>query len=413
MNPPATPSPAGPPAPSAPSAPVREPDFGVNEMRLGAGPWLAVLVLFGLVATLLPVVWKRVERFETGPDYRIPYALSRDYWLFRRRLEQVADPGAVRVLGDSVIWGEYVRPEGALSHHLDRETGRTNGFVNAGVNGLFPLALEGLVRDYGGPLAGRKVLLHCNLLWLTSPKADLSTPKQESFNHRRLVPQFLPRIPCDRADAAERLGAVIERHVPLFQWAGHLENTYFGQRSLPQWTMSDDGGDPPRYTNLWRNPLTAISLVVPSPFGPDPERGPGSPRHRPWNRAGSRVVEFEWVDAAASLQWAAFRRTVERLRSEEADVFVLVGPFNESMLSDAGRGVHARLRDTVVGWLAERGVPHLAPAALPAELYADASHPLTDGYALLARRMLADEGFRAWLGQGGVSDGSFRTQRKP
>jgi hypothetical protein len=34
---------------------------------------------------------------------------------------------------------------------------------------------------------------------------------------------------------------------------------------------------------------------------------------------------------------------------------------------------------------------------LPSDLYADASHPLTDGYDLLAKRIYADQRFRRWL----------------
>ena len=41
------------------------------------------------------MVWKHIERFDTGPDYRIPYALSSDYWLYQRRLEGI-DEGARR-----------------------------------------------------------------------------------------------------------------------------------------------------------------------------------------------------------------------------------------------------------------------------------------------------------------------------
>jgi len=37
------------------------------------------------------------------------------------------------------------------------------------------------------------------------------------------------------------------------------------------------------------------------------------------------------------------------------------------------------------------------PDILPSELYADASHPLTAGYELLAKRIYADESFRKWL----------------
>jgi hypothetical protein len=34
---------------------------------------------------------------------------------------------------------------------------------------------------------------------------------------------------------------------------------------------------------------------------------------------------------------------------------------------------------------------------LPTELYADASHPLTAGYELLAKRIYSDEHFHKWL----------------
>lgn len=387
-----SPSPNLRPAPEEPPAPV----FGVNEVRLNARQWLvACLVVLG-VALSIPSIWKRLEPLDAGPDYRIPYTLSRDYWLYGRRLEQVHDPRAIVLLGDSVIWGEYVRPEGTLGHFLDQESGTSNRFINAGVNGMFPLALEGLVTDYGRSLDRRKVVLHCNLLWMSSPKADLSTEKEEAFNHPRLVPQFQPRLPCYRADTSERIGALFERSVGFLQWVGHLESAYFGQKSIPLWTLADDGGDPPAYPNTFRCPISQVSLRLPDPFAPDPERGPTSPRHRPWDRAGGRPVEFEWVETAKSLQWQAFGRVVERLRARGADVLVLVGPFNESMLTDTNRATYTRWREKVASWLKEQGVPAFLPAALPSGLYADASHPLTEGYALLAKQLWADPTFQAW-----------------
>src|SRR2546426_96721 len=83
-------------------------------------------------------------------------------------------------------------PEGTLSHFLNEQFGQTGKFINAGVNGLFPLALEGLINYYGTPLQHRKVIVHCNVLWMSSPKADLSSDKEEQFNHAHLVPQFFP-----------------------------------------------------------------------------------------------------------------------------------------------------------------------------------------------------------------------------
>jgi hypothetical protein len=39
----------------------------------------------------------------------------------------------------------------------------------------------------------------------------------------------------------------------------------------------------------------------------------------------------------------------------------------------------------------------VVPETLPSELYADASHPLTQGYELLAKRIYTVERFRKWL----------------
>src|SRR5436190_286580 len=82
--------------------------FGVNEVRLTPRQWLvAGLILLGLMC-LIPALWQKIERFDTPPDYRVPYELSKDYWLYGRRLRQVDDAKRIILMGDSVIWGEYV-----------------------------------------------------------------------------------------------------------------------------------------------------------------------------------------------------------------------------------------------------------------------------------------------------------------
>lgn len=370
--------------------------FGVNEVRLDPRQWLASILIIALVALLVPRLWTRIERFDTGPDYRIPYELSKDYWLYARRMNQVTKPDKIVVLGDSVVWGEYVLPDGTLSHFLNQQAGTKERFINGGLNGLFPLAQEGLVNHWAGSFRHQKVLLHCNLLWLTSPKADLSTDKEERFNHSRLVPQFFPRIPCYKADANERLTAVIERQLGFLGWVQHLQNAYFGQKSILQWTLEDDGGDPPHFTNAARNPLSQITLRVPSAATADPQRGPNSPRHRPWSDTGFGTAQFEWVDLDASLQWQAFRRIIRTLQGRGNDVLVLLGPFNEHIMAAENRPAYQKLRDGVVAWLAENRIPNVVPAPLPSALYADASHPLTEGYELLAKRILQNEDFQKW-----------------
>jgi len=290
-----------------------------------------------------------------------------------------------------------VLPNGTLSHFLNEQAGTADRFVNAGLNGLFPLAQQGLVQHYAGALHRHKVILQWNALWMTSPKADLTTDKEEQFNHSHLVPQFSPPIPCYKAGANERLSAVIENQVDFLSWVGHLQNAYFGQRSILSWTLEDDGGDPPRYPNSYRNPLKQITLKVPGGPDPDPQRGPSSPRHRPWTAAGQGTTSFDWVSAERSLQWWGFRETVMALRSRGNDVLVIVGPFNEHMLSETNLPTYLRLRETVIAWLSQNQISTVTPEVLPSELYADASHPLTEGYRLLSQRLYVDKSFRAWL----------------
>lgn len=383
----------------SPAAPDTDVPFGSNEMRLNGWHWLAVFAIVGLMEWLTPRLWERIEKFDTGPDYRIPYPLSNDYWLYGRRLRQVAEPDRVIVIGDSVVWGEYVLPDGTLSHFLNQEAGATDRFINAGVNGFFPLALEGLIQYYGHSLQRQKVMVQCNVLWLTSPKADLSTDKEESFNHTRLVPQFSPRIPCYRANAHERLSALVEREIPFLGWISHVQNAYFGQKSIPGWTLENDGGEPPRYLNAYKNPLAQITLAVPSAPTPDPQRGPQSPRHKPWSVDGRGTTQFEWVDPDASLQWQAFQRTILTLKERGNDVLVILGPFNEHLMTPENRAGYRRIHDRIATWLAQNRIPCVAPEILPTALYADASHPLTEGYALLAKQIYGTEDFRSWLRQ--------------
>jgi len=253
------------------------------------------------------------------------------------------------------------------------------------------------VTYYAKSLRREKVLVQCNVLWMTSPKADLSSTKEDPFNHARLVPQFFPRIPCYRADANERLSAVFQREIGFLQWVGHLQNAYFEQKSILSWTLADDGRSPAHYPNAYRNPLAQITRTVPSAPPEDPQRGPKSPRHKPWSTDGHGATRFEWVGLGDSLQWQAFQRMIRELRGRGNEVFVVLGPFNEHLMAEDNRPDFRKIRDGIAEWLRSQQVPLVVPDTLPSGLYADASHPLTDGYELLAKRIYADEHFRRWL----------------
>src|SRR5580765_1751728 len=109
--------------PTAKPLPVAVETRFVNGMRLNPRLWLAVAAIVTTVLLGTPPLWKKVERFDTSPDYRIPYGLSKDYWLYQRGLQRIT-PTHIAVVGDSVIWGEYVRPDGTLAHFLNEQSGQ-------------------------------------------------------------------------------------------------------------------------------------------------------------------------------------------------------------------------------------------------------------------------------------------------
>ena len=78
-------------------------------------------------------------------------------------------------------------------------------------------------------------------------------------------------------------------------------------------------------------------------------------------------------------------------------MLVIVTPFNGHMIADKSVAGYAAIHSGVVKWLSEKGVPWVAPDELPSDLYADASHPLTAGYELLAQSVSQAGSFRTWM----------------
>jgi hypothetical protein len=347
--------------------------FSSNCMRLSACEWLIAAAVVGFVVILLPVLWQRIETFEPGPDYRVPYELSNDYWLYERYAKWAAERHDTLVVGDSVIWGHYVPTDATLSHHLNRLTGREQ-FANLGLDGTHPAVLEGLLRYYGKPIAGKKVILHLNLLWMTSPKHDLQTDKEHHFNHPELVCQFTPKIPCYKASSSERMSAVVKRNAPLFAWTSHLNIAYFDSNDVPTWSID----------HPYRNPLKRLTLRLPAPDYC--ERADSSA-----GAAGRN--SFDWVELETSLQWRCFRRAVRLLRERNNRVFVLLGPFNEHKLAVENLVAYRTMQKEIEAWLERNGIAYYVAPALPAELYADTSHPLSQGYAELAAQLFGNDVF--------------------
>ncbi|MCA9271040.1 MAG: hypothetical protein KDA41_21310 [Planctomycetales bacterium] len=372
------------PSGDASAAAMAEPDppFGSNTLRLDARGWIAVTLLTLATLAALPRMWKRFEPLDDSPDYRIPYAHSNDYWHYQRIAVRAESRQQVALLGDSVVWGEYVPPQQTLSHYLNEQAG-ADRFVNLGLNGAHPLALEGLTSCYATALRDRPVVVHCNLLWMSSPERDLQVDKETTFNHPHLAPQLLPSIPCYKASLADRMGIVVDRNLEIRGWAQHLRIAYFESQDVPSWTLE----------HPYDNPLSQFKLTAAT--------SQEEARHAavPWHEQGLEQQDLPWIELETSLQWQAFRRTIDMLESRGDRVFVVIGPLNEHMLTPLSRARFQQLRVGVETWLRERKTPYMSPAPLPSDEYGDASHPLAAGYERLAHELYGSPEFQDWIKQ--------------
>jgi hypothetical protein len=355
--------------------------FGSNEIRLDSFQWIVAAVVSVLVLSLAPPLWKNFEPFQPGPDYRVPHDLSNDYWLYQRLAEHVLGEDRILILGDSVVWGEYVTPDQTLSHYLN-EAMQTPEFVNGGLSGGHPLAMEGLLRSPLKGLRDRAVLLHCNLLWMSSPERDLQVDLKANFNHARLIPQLARRIPAYHATASRRLGRIIDRALPFRGWAHHLRVAYFEGLDIQTWSLEHPHD----------NPLAKIEMKHQLP-GTKPRHGeiPIS-----WQQRGVEKQCLPWVNLGESLQWEAFQRIASMFQTRGARVFVVMDPFNEQMLTEKSLRAYRMMRQQVETWLRDQRVTFINLHLLPTEEYADASHPLAAGYARIARQLNENHDFQQW-----------------
>src|SRR5262249_10037324 len=240
-----------------------------NGIRLNGRQWFGLGLLAVVLLAFAPLLGRHAEKFALEPDYRIPHDLSNDYWLYECFAGLAADHYDTMLIGDSVVWGEYVTRQQTLSHYLNEEAG-SERFANLGLDGAHPLALGGLIEFYAEQVSGKNVVLQCNPLWMSTPRADLQDEKVNEFNHPRLVPQFAPSIPAYKAEISPRLGVLVERRLPLSGWTTHLQQAYYDRTDIPGWTLE----------HPYDNPLKPITRGLPP--------SENSLRHlpQPWYKSG-------------------------------------------------------------------------------------------------------------------------------
>ena len=391
-------------------------EFSSNAVRLSGRHWAIATGI--VVATLLLLPWaeQRMEPFRPSVDYRIPYVYSEDYWLYARYAKYASSRYPVAVIGDSVMWGHYVAPRATLPHFLNQEAG-TDLFANLGLDGTRQVALTGLIKYYAGDISKHGVLLHLNPLWMSSPDADMSRQEGPAdgergvlsplrklvaregqdeeqavrLNHVPLVPQLFSRPYGYQPTFGEMAGVSIERHIPYFTWLRHMRMVYYENLGIESWSLS----------NPYSNPLGVISLKVRAPD--DAPQG----RPAPWFEGGVEQQDFPWVALDESYQWRFLKEAVGILRARGNQVFVLLGPINTHLMTEASSQTYSQLKGEMQVWLNAQGIPYYAPPLLASALYADASHPLRDGYAELARQLFQYEPFRDWLDEVGAHEGAL------
>jgi hypothetical protein len=120
-----------------------------------------------------------------------------------------------------------------------------------------------------------------------------------------------------------------------------------------------------------------------------------------WTERGMKKQRYPFVRESDSRQLRAIS-DIERLLSGRGNrVVVLIGPLNEHLMTEETRKTHDEFMGIIDWWFGpnpfgpkdpsvESAPPllrHLRFGLLPSHLYADASHPLADGYRQLAAEM--------------------------
>ena len=356
--------------------------FSSNAERLNLKEWVAVLVILLFVAYFWPIIGSALEDFDPQSDYRMPYLLSEDYWMFQRCAQEASERFPAVIIGDSFVWGQYVGAAETISREINQLANEELLF-NLGVNGLHPAAMRGILRYYGEDIQHKGVILHLNLLWMSSEQRDLQGEEEFRFNHPRLIPQFNPPLRCYRASFSEKMSVLIERNTDFFSWVRHAKLLYFENLDIPNWTL----------LNPYSNPLRAVTFSLP-PVDSFPQSRP-----LPWTQQKMEPESFSWVQLENSFQWSSFQLAVKELQARGNSVLVLIGPFNPYLQTEESLLRYRTLQRKAEEWLSRKDLHYHSPSDLPSELFADASHPLGEGYVRIAEELFRARAFRQWLSE--------------
>jgi len=333
----------------------------------------AILAL--LILSAAPFTISFIDKDEFAGNYRIPYAMGENYYLFRHYISAAADSEKIPFFGDSVIWGHYAEKDKTLTSQLNRLQ-KEKKIANMGIDGIHPAALYGLVKNYTGKIKNKDMLVGINLLWMSSPRHDLSGEANREINHKKLLPQLSRAVPAYEADIEERLSALINRELTFFAWVNHIKMSRFADSSFYRWTID--------------NPEKTIFSFIGKK-----ETEYTVPEHMLRNEAPQQNIS--WVKPEESIQWDYMKKTIKLLKSRGNRVTAYITPYNIHSLTPESRERYFEIREILERELEDDGIPVIAGVTLIKNILPDASHTGEEGYRILAEDLLRNRLFNSLL----------------
>ncbi|HLY08182.1 MAG TPA: hypothetical protein VKW04_02645 [Planctomycetota bacterium] len=350
-----------------------DPDFDRPAVELSLREWLLVALVVSLVLVAAMRFPFRGSSPEVERDYRIPYALSTRYELYRRYTTLAAAQFPTLIVGDSVVWGQCARKNDTLSHHLN-ELVKQPRFGNAGLDGMHPVALAELLTYHAPAIANTRVILQFDALWLMLEGPSSVHNRAILYNRPDLIPRLAAHFTGPFREAASLSWSHLTRNSPLRDAGERLADA---RLDFLAWSLD----------HPYESPLRAISSALPPSEDSHPQRLVA------WSRGA--VVHTRWGELSQDDQWLAFLRIISLLQARGNDVLVLLGPMNEHMMGADTLDVYLKIKADIAATLLSKGIRCFVPSLLPSEHYGDICHPLGAGYADLAQELLQKES--AWL----------------
>ncbi|MCL2154891.1 MAG: hypothetical protein FWH53_04420 [Leptospirales bacterium] len=331
---------------------------------------IVIITIIALSAYILPLT----TNYNFTKNYRIPHSKNEDYYLYKMYSKHIASDDYIQVIGDSVIWGHYVSEDDTLPAYLNRFS-KDKKFANMGLEGSYPIVMNGLIENFSADLKNKKIIVGFNLLWISSSKHDLSGEPEMNINHKKLLPQIYPKLPSYNPNIEDRLSAIISLSAP-FILIEHIKMNCFKEKNFYAWTMDNPHDS---ITDYFAG--SSADIYIP----------PAAMKIDKTNRQN-----IDWVDIEKSIQWKFMLKTIDYLKKNGNDIIVLITPFNTYMLNDTSREKYYSIISDIAERLSNAEINFIIPVVHEKD-FADSSHFTAEGYRAIAEGLLDSDEFRRFM----------------